>query len=90
MAIIALYDLEITEHQYNQVVKDPESQGVGAPDGRIFHVASHTSGWWLICDIWESEEKLNEFSEVLVPAFTAIGVEETQPTIHPVHNMIGR
>ncbi len=25
---------------------------------------------------------------VLVPALTAIGVEESQPTIHPVHNMM--
>ncbi len=36
----------------------------------------------------ESEEKLNEFSEVLGPALTAISVEESQPTIHPVHNIM--
>ena len=57
MVITALYDLEITEQQYTQVVR-------------------------------ESEEKLTEFSEVFVPALTAIGVEESQPTIHPVHNMM--
>ncbi len=57
MTMTTLYDLEITEQQYTQVV-------------------------------WESEEKLKEFSEVLVPALTASGVEESQPTIHPVHNIM--
>jgi hypothetical protein len=86
--IIALFDLAMTAGQYDQVIKDLEAAGQGSPKGRLHHVASAKAGGWLVVDVWESPELLNEFAQTLMPILQQNGVTPPQPQVYPVHNII--
>ncbi len=89
MAITAVFKVPtMTSEQYDKVIKELEVKGVGAPDGRLHHVASLDGGGLLVVDIWESEEKLDKFSQVLIPTLEGVGVTPAEPEIRPVHNII--
>ena len=89
MDIITIFNIpSMTQQRYDQVIKDLEAKGAGKPDGRLHHVGSSTETGWLVVDVWESEEKLGQFGEVLIPTLQAAGVTPVEPQIYPVHNMI--
>ncbi len=89
MAITAVFKVPtMTSERYDKAVKELEVKGVGAPDGRLHHVASLDGGGLLVVDIWESEEKLDKFSQVLIPTLEGVGVTPAEPEIRPVHNII--
>ena len=89
MAITAIFKVPtMTSEQYDKAIKELEVKGVGAPDGRLHHVASLDGGGLLVVDIWESEEKLDKFSQVLIPTLEGVGVTPAEPEIRPVHNII--
>lgn len=89
MAITVVFQVPgMTSEQYDGVIKDLEAKGLGAPDGRLFHVASPTPEGWFVVDVFESEEKLNKFAESLMPILAAAGVTPPRPTVYPVHNII--
>ena len=89
MAIAAVFNIPgMTQQQYDQVIKDLEAKGAGNPDGRLYHVASLSEAGGLVIDVWESEEKLGQFGEVLIPTLVAAGVTPAEAQIHPVHNII--
>ena len=95
MAITAVFDLSgmpqqgsMTQLQYDQVVRDLNAKGLGAPNGRLYHVASASGNGLLIVDVWESEEALGKFSEGLIPIILASGATPAEPRILPVHNII--
>ena len=89
MAIAALFQIpKMSEAQYRQVLKTLEAKGLGAPDGRRYHVACPDGKGWTVVDVWESEAKLGKFAETLVPALVAAGVEPPKPQVFPVANVI--
>ncbi len=89
MAITAVFKVPtMTSEQYDKVIKELEVKGVGAPDGRLHHVASPDGGGFFVVDIWESEEKLDKFAQVLMPTLEDVGVTPSEPEIRPVHNII--
>ena len=89
MAITAVFKVSaMTSGQYEKVIKELEVKGAGAPDGRLYHVASPDGAGWFVLDVWESEEKLNKFAEVLMPTLEGVGVTPPEPEIRPVHNII--
>ncbi len=89
MAIVAHFEIPgMTVEQYEQTLKELENAGLGAPDGRIYHVASPIEGGWTVTDVWESEEKFGAFGEVLMPIMSSAGITPTPPKITPVHNVI--
>ncbi len=82
MAITAIFENSgMTQQQYNQVLRDLEAKGLGAPKGRLHHVAGPIEGGWFVVDVWESEE-------ALVPIIAATGAALSPPRIIPVHNII--
>jgi hypothetical protein len=89
MAIVAYFELPgMSQTQYEQTLKGLEDKGLGAPDGRLHHVAWNTAQGWRVLDIWESEEKLGKFAEGLIPIMTGTGATPAQPQIFTVHNII--
>ena len=89
MAITAVFELsEMTQQQYDQVVRNLDANGLGAPDGRLHHVASASGNGLFIVDVWESEEALGKFSEGLIPIIVAAGATPVEPRILQVHNII--
>lgn len=89
MSIIAVFNMpSMTQQKYEQTLQELEAKGAGQPDGRLHHVGAPTDDGWLVVDVWESEEKLAQFGEVLIPTLVAAGVTPAEPEIHTVHNII--
>src|SRR3954452_17688122 len=64
-----------TPEKYDELIKQLEAAGAGAPAGRIHHAALESDGEIQVFDIWESQEAMNSFAATLVPALTGLGVE---------------
>lgn len=77
-----------TPEKYDEVVRQLEAAGEGAPDGRLHHVALESEGSIQVFDVWESQEKLEAFSPTMVPIMGAVGVDPGEPMISPVRNVI--
>ncbi len=85
--VIAQFNVRgMTSTQYDLVIKDLESLGPKVLKSRISHVASELPVGWLVIDIWESAEALNEFAKTLGPILIRHGVTPPQPAIFPVYN----
>jgi len=77
-----------TQDRYDTTLAQLEEAGVGAPDGRLSHVALETDGEIQVFDIWESQEAFEAFGATLIPILTGLGVDPGQPMSAPVHNVI--
>lgn len=78
----------VSQQQYDQVIKALEAKGAGKPDGRLYHIASAMKDGWMVIDIWESEGKLGQFAEVLMPTLQAAGITPPQPEVYPTYKVI--
>jgi hypothetical protein len=88
--IVAQFNMPgFTDEKYRQTLKDLEAAGKEKSSGRLNHVAAQQEDGLLIIDVWESEEALNKFSETLLPILIKNGVKPAQPTLLPLHNIIG-
>lgn len=90
MAIAVVFEVPaMSTAQYDQVIRDLEAAGQGAPEGRRYHVnPKRTQGSFLL-DIWESPEELQAFAGVLMPILVKNGVTPLpEPEILPVHSII--
>ncbi len=91
MAILMISDAsEDTLAHYDQVVKNLEAAGHGQPSGRQFHVAARKGTGYVVTDVWESQEALDRFSQILGPLLQQVGSgpEQRSMQILPVHNVI--
>ena len=89
MAIVVIFDIPgMTSGQYEQVIKALDAAGAGTPDGRIYHVASTAENGWQVVDVWESEEKVGQFAETMIPILAQAGVTPPEPKISSVHTII--
>lgn len=88
--IAVIFDLpDITAVQYDQIVLDLERAGLGAPNGRFYHLAAPKNSGWFVVDIWEKAEKLEHFTKALFPILRRNGIIPPQPQILPAYNIIG-
>jgi hypothetical protein len=90
MPLAAVFDLPgVTGAQYDALMRALEARGVGAPDGRLCHVASCAGEGWLVVDVWETAEQLARFAPALAAAMRASGIPAAAPRTYPVHNLLG-
>ncbi len=88
MAIAVVFDAPgMTSNQYDGIIRGLEAAGEGAPAGRLYHVAAQKPDGWLVVDIWDSEERLNQFAQTLMPLIQQAGVT-IAPQVYPLHNAI--
>ena len=91
MAILMIADAsdDMLAH-YDQVVEQLEAAGHGQPAGRQFHVAARKETGYVVTDVWESQEALDRFREVLDPLLKQAGsnVDPQSTQILEVHNVI--
>ena len=90
MSILAVFRLSsMNVEKYDRVLQDLEAAGQGRPRGRLYHVACRQEdGSFIVTDVWESAELLDEFGKTLLPALNKAGVTPVEPAIHPVYNVI--
>ena len=90
MAIVMISDAGTDAvEQYDQVIKQLEDAGQGNPPGRLSHIAAHKdNGSYLVVDVWESAEALEQFAQVLVPLIEEVGGNAPDLKISTLHNTI--
>ena len=87
--ITVLFDMpNVTSTQYDKVIRGLEAAGLGSPKRRLYHIASPKEGGWLVVDVWESGELLDQFAQMLIPVMQRVGVMPPQPQVYPLHNVI--
>jgi hypothetical protein len=81
-------EANFTSEQYRDAVKRLEAAGVGAPEGRLYHVAFGDENNLQVFDVWESQQTFDKFGEKLMPILAEVGYQPPTPMIAPVHNII--
>jgi hypothetical protein len=78
----------LTTEQYDKVISALESAGLGAPAGRMYHVAYKTDDGLRVLSVFESEAQAKALREKLNPILQANGMEAIPPTVYPLHNFV--
>ena len=74
--------------KYNEIIKQLEQAGAGAPKGRLYHVCYGNESELQVTDVWDSSESFDAFGQTLMPILQEIGVDPGEPEISEVHNTI--
>lgn len=90
MSILVVFTLSsMNSEKYDRTINDLVAAGQGNPEGRMYHFATiNEDGSFIVTDIWESAELLEEFSKTLIPILENAGVVNVEPKVYPVHNYI--
>ncbi|MGW0425373.1 hypothetical protein [Streptomyces sp. NPDC003015] len=79
---IVLISPEFTQEQYEETNRKltggknrMESPADWPVEGLLAHIAGQGESTFRVVDVWESEEALNRFAEILVPILREVGVE---------------
>lgn len=93
MAVLVVHEsVGGTQEQYEQVAARLTEAGLNQPsdwpvDGLLSHAAGPTDNGWIVVDVWESEEALQRFGEVIGPVLQEIGFPG-EPRITQLHNFV--
>lgn len=87
---IVLVSPEFTQEQYEQTARmltGGKKSRMESPDdwpveGLLAHIAGQGESTFRVVDVWESEEALNRFAEVVIPILREAGVEG-DPEVYP-------
>ena len=77
-----------TAAKYDEVIRQLEGAGAGAPVGRLYHVCFGDNENLNVSDIWDSTENFEKFGQVVFPIMQGLGVDPGEPEIIEVHNII--
>ena len=88
MAIVVKFDVRgMDSSRYDEVIRRLEEMGLGAPDGRIYHVCYGDRQDLQVIDVFENPAKLEAFGAQLAPLLQAAGIE-AKPGIEEVYRII--
>jgi len=77
-----------TASKYDEVIKQLNAAGAGAPKGRSYHVCFGDPNNLFVSDIWDNMEDFQAFGKTLLPIMQSLGLDPGEPVILPVHNTI--
>ena len=77
-----------TVAQYKEAIKKLTAAGAGHPKGRRYHACFGENDKLQVFDVWDSKEAFDAFGAVLVPVLQSVGVQHSEPTVMPIHNII--
>ncbi len=85
---------EFTQEQYEETVlkltggkSRAESPADWPVEGLLAHIAGQGESTFRVVDVWESEEALNRFAEIIIPILREVGVEG-DPEVYPAHTYV--
>lgn len=83
-----------TQEQYEETIRlltkggnRVESPSDWPVEGLLAHIAGQGESMFRVVDVWESEEALDRFAEMIGPILRAAGVEG-EPEVYPVHTYV--
>lgn len=84
----------LTRERYEEAVKKvtggksrAETVADWPVEGLLMHVAGQGAGGFRVIDVWESEEAVAKFGQILIPILQDLGVTD-QPEIYPAHTFL--
>ncbi|MGW7055853.1 hypothetical protein [Streptomyces sp. NPDC054887] len=88
MAIFVQAEMDgVTTEQYDRLNAKLQSLPGNPFEGCLSHVAVPTGSGLQIFDLWESEEAMRRFQEVIMPVASDVGVPQSgMPKTSQVHN----
>jgi hypothetical protein len=91
---MVLISPKFTQEQYEETIRllTGGKGGVESPadwpvEGLLAHIAGQGESTFRVVDVWESEEALNRFAEIIVPILREAGVEG-DPEVYPAHTYV--
>ena len=91
---MVLISPEFTQEQYEETIRKltggksrVESPAYWPAEGLLAHIAGQGESTFRVVDVWESEEALNRFAEIVVPILREVGVEG-DPEVYPAHTYV--
>lgn len=85
--VVIFESKELTQADYDNVLAEMGERL--ANSNRPVHIAFQKGDSWCVVDVWESEEAMADFAmNVIMPAFSKIGVPAPQPQVFPLHNLM--
>ena len=86
---------EFTRKQYEETVRKltggkksrVDSTADWPVDGLLAHIAGQGENTFRVVDVWESEEALNRFAEVIMPILREVGVQG-DPEVYAAHTYV--
>jgi hypothetical protein len=78
----------MSAEQYDDVMRQLEAAGQGAPAGRLYHVAFSGGGGLHVFDVWDSQDSFDTFGQTLMPILAEAGIDAGQPQVAEVHNIV--
>jgi hypothetical protein len=95
MAVVLVHQgPSLTQEKYEEIVRkltDDKSRMESPSDwpvpGLLVHAAGQGENGFRVVDVWESEEKCNQFGEVLAPILKEVGVD-VPPELYPAYAFV--
>lgn len=91
---MVLISSPFTQEQYEETIRlltdggnRVESPSDWPVEGLLAHIAGQGESTFRVVDVWESEEALDRFAEIIGPILRAAGVEG-EPEVYPVHTYV--
>ena len=90
--VVRFHPTSMTVAQYEDAVRRQDEAGVKLPpDGMEYHICFGTDGDLRVSEIWDSQEPLQAYGEVLMPILAAAGIQFSgEPEVFEVHNIVKR
>jgi hypothetical protein len=92
MPVVLVFE-GVSQEQYEESVRKlagkerMESPADWPVEGLLAHIPGQGPKGFRVVDVWESQEALDHFAEVLMPVLQEIGVQG-QPEIYPAHTYV--
>src|SRR5579863_1400731 len=82
----------LTSEKYDEAMRRlDKTDGAWPPQGLDYHVCFGADGNLRVSEIWDSQEQLQAFGELLMPLLADVGIEQSdEPEIFEIHNIFKR
>ena len=92
MSIVVRFNpTNLTKEKYDESIELLKEAGAWPPDGLDYHVFFGPEGNMRVSEIWDSQEKLDAFGQVLMPILEGQGMEFSgDPDIFEIHDTYRR
>ena len=89
--VVRFYPTNLTKEKYDESVELLTEAGAWPPDGLDYHVFFGPEGNMRVSEIWDSQEQLEAFGDVLMPILARQGMEFSRdPEVFEIHDTFRR
>ncbi len=95
MPVVLIHQTQMTQDQYDQIIHAfSDGEGMNSPkDWPVSGLISHVTGqapdgtWWVV-DVWEDEESVQSFGQVLQGKLAELRIDVPPPVVFPAYKHV--